>query len=57
LFTTTVLANEFYSENVLTINVIPEEDIITPLRNRIIAIDPNNAQNIQIQLIPIISIS
>jgi hypothetical protein len=57
LFTTNVLANEFYPENVLTINVIPEEDIITPLRNRILAIDINNPQNIQIQLVPIVSIS
>lgn len=57
LFTTNVLANEFYPENVLTINVTPEEEIITPIRNRILAIDINNPQNIQIQLVPIASIT
>ena len=39
LSATSVVANDLYDTNILTINVIPEDDIIRPLRNRIITID------------------
>jgi len=39
LSVTAVVANDLYDTNILTINVIPENDIIRPLRNRIITID------------------
>jgi hypothetical protein len=36
----------------MTVNVIPASDIINPSRNRIIAIDENNYQSIQLEVIP-----
>lgn len=39
LSATAVVANDLYDTNILTINVIPEDDIIRPLRNRIVTID------------------
>ena len=52
LFTTAVVSNDFYDNNVLTINCVPDVDIIDPLRNRILAIDMNNPQSIQIEMVP-----
>lgn len=52
LYTTGTVPNDFYSQNILTVSAIPEDEIIPPLRNRILAIDPNNAQSIQIQMVP-----
>jgi hypothetical protein len=45
-------SNDFYDQDVLTVNVIPEQGVIEPLRNRILAIDTNNIQAIQLELIP-----
>jgi hypothetical protein len=45
-------ANEFYDQDTLTVNVVPEQGVIEPLRNRILAIDTNNIQAIQLELIP-----
>jgi len=47
-----VALNPFYDENVLTVNVVPELTVITPLRNRLLAIDTNNAQAIQLNMVP-----
>lgn len=44
--------NAFYDQNVLTINVVPDAQVIPPIRNRIFAIDTNNAQSIQIEMVP-----
>ena len=52
LFTTAVVSNDFYDNDVLTINCVPDVDIIDPLRNRILAIDMNNPQSIQIEMVP-----
>lgn len=52
LFTTAVVPNDFYETNVLTINAVPGDEIIEPLRNRIVTIDMNNAQSIQIEMVP-----
>jgi hypothetical protein len=52
LYTIGTDINDFYAEGILTVNVAPEEEIILPLRNRILAIDTNNPQSIQIQMVP-----
>jgi len=36
-----VVANDLYDTNILTINAPPQDDIIRPIRNRIITIDEN----------------
>jgi hypothetical protein len=46
-----VSSNDFYDTNVVSINVVPNGDIIYPLRNRILAIDENNFQSIQIEVV------
>lgn len=48
-----VVSNPFYGQNVLTFNAVPQQGIISPLRNRLLAIDNNNAQSIQIKMVPI----
>lgn len=44
-------ANDFYDQDTLTINVVPEQGVIVPLRNRILAIDTNNIQAIQLDMV------
>lgn len=46
-----VTPNDFYDTDVLTINAVPQEEIISPLRNRILVIDSNVAQSIQLEMI------
>lgn len=46
-----VSPNDFYDTNVVSVNVVPNGDIIYPLRNRILAIDENNYQSIQIEVV------
>jgi hypothetical protein len=52
LFPISVISNPFYDRDVLTINVVPNQNVIDPLRNRIVAIDTNNEQAIQLTLVP-----
>ena len=47
-----VTQNDFYDDNILTVNVVPEQGVIDPLRNRILSIDTNNIQAVQIDLVP-----
>jgi hypothetical protein len=47
-----IATNPFYDKNILTINVVPENSVIPPLRNRLLAIDTNNAQAIQLKMVP-----
>jgi len=47
-----VALNPFYDENILSFNVVPELSVITPLRNRLLAIDTNNGQAIQLNMVP-----
>jgi hypothetical protein len=47
-----VTRNPFYDQNILTFNVVPELSVIPPLRNRLLAIDTNNIQAIQLQMVP-----
>jgi hypothetical protein len=52
LYTVNVVRNPFYDENILTFNVVPESGVIPPVRNRLLAIDTNNAQAIQLKMVP-----
>lgn len=49
--TTGSTENEFYGENILTITAPIESDLIFPVRNRILYIDPDDARSIQIEMI------
>jgi hypothetical protein len=42
--------NDFYDIDELTVNAVPEEEIIIPSRNRILAIDSSNFQSIQLTI-------
>ena len=46
-----VITNNFFDTNILTINVVPDGEIIPPLRNRILTVEETNAQSIQIEMI------
>ena len=46
-----VLANDYYDTNVLTMNVVAGEEVIPPLRNRILAVDADNVQSLQLEMI------
>jgi hypothetical protein len=48
---TSVTTNDFYLKDVLTISAVPDDDIITPLRNRILTIDQSINQTIQIEMV------
>lgn len=47
-----VARNQFYALNVLTMNVLPLNEIISPLRNRILSIDFNDSHSIQLEMVP-----
>ena len=47
-----VILNPYFDQNIITINVVPELTVITPLRNRLLAIDTNNAQTVQLNMVP-----
>jgi hypothetical protein len=46
-----VRENNFYDDDVFTLNVPSEDDIIYPLRNRIISLDDTDAASIQIDVV------
>jgi hypothetical protein len=46
-----VIVNDYFDSNILTMNVVPDSDIIPPLRNRILTIEENNSQSIQIEMV------
>lgn len=50
-FTSGTPVNQFYDTNVVTFNFPIEREIILPLRNRILVIDENDPQSIQIEAI------
>lgn len=50
-FTSGTPVNQFYDTNVVAFNFPIEREIILPLRNRILAIDENDPQSIQIEAI------
>jgi hypothetical protein len=47
-----VTPNAFYDDDVLTLNAVSDSDIITPLRNRILAIDASDSRSIQMEVLP-----
>jgi hypothetical protein len=51
LRTSGTVENDFYDDNVLTLNLPIDREIITPLRNRILTIDQNDPTSIQIDVI------
>lgn len=51
MLTTKVILNPYYDENVVTLNVTPDNEILYPSRNRLFAIDMNNPQSIQLELV------
>ena len=46
-----VLTNDFYDTDILTINAVPGGEVIPPLRNRILTVDENNIQSVQLEMI------
>lgn len=46
-----VTLNDFYENDTVAINVVPNSDIILPIRNRILIIDDDNYQSIQLEVI------
>lgn len=47
-----ILANDYYTADVLTINAPPLNQVIPPLRNRILTIDENVSTSIVIEMVP-----
>lgn len=45
------IQNSTYANNVITINTVPQNEIISPLRNRILTIDANDSKSIIIELV------
>lgn len=43
--------NDFYADGILSVSVPAGQEIITPLRNRIIIIDLNDAKSVQIEMV------
>lgn len=46
-----VVSNDYYDINILTINVVAGNEVIPPLRNRILTIDENNIQSVQLEMV------
>jgi hypothetical protein len=52
LLTLGTVTNDFYGPNILTLNLPTDQEIIYPLRNRIITIDQNDARSVQLTVLP-----
>ena len=46
-----VISNDYYDTDILTISAVPGGEVIPPLRNRILTVDDNNIQSVQIEMI------
>ena len=46
-----VISNDYYDQDILTINTVPGGEVIPPLRNRILTVDDNNIQSVQLEMI------
>lgn len=46
-----VITNDYYDTDILTFNIVSGTEIITPLRNRILTMDDNNIQTVQLEMI------
>lgn len=51
LYAINVVPNAYYANNVLTFNAVPSDEIIMPLRNRILTLDPNDGKSIILELV------
>lgn len=51
LYALNTIPNAYYANNVLSFNAVPSDEIITPLRNRILTLDPNDGKSIVIELV------
>ena len=51
LFRSGTVVNPYYDDLVLTINAVTEDDNIFPKRNQLIALDSNDAQSIQVEIV------
>ena len=51
LYTTGTVVNPYYDDLVLTISAVTEDDNIFPKRNQLIALDSNDAQSIQVEIV------
>jgi hypothetical protein len=51
LRSTGTVLNDFYDDNILTLNIPIDREIITPLRNRVLTIDQNDPTSIQIDVV------
>lgn len=52
LLPVSLVGNPYYDQDILTVNIVPESGVIPPLRNRLLVIDTNNAQAIQLNMVP-----
>ena len=46
-----VITNDYYDTDILTISAVPGGEVIPPLRNRILTVDDNNIQSVQIEML------
>lgn len=46
-----LVKNAYYDSNILSVDVLPNDDMIYPLRNRILSIDTNNSRSISIEMV------
>jgi hypothetical protein len=46
-----IVSNDYYDTDVLTFNIVSGTEIIQPLRNRILTMDENNIQTVQIEIV------
>lgn len=51
LYTKGTVVNEFFADNILTVNAAPSENNLVPSMNRILALDSNNIQSIQVEIV------
>ena len=49
---TDVLDNDYYDDNVITLNVVPKNNLIVPERNTIFDIDEDDSSSISITMVP-----
>ena len=46
-----IVTNDYYDTDVLTFNIVSGTEIIQPLRNRILTMDENNIQTVQLEIV------
>jgi hypothetical protein len=46
-----IVSTDYYDTNILTMNIVSGTEIIQPLRNRILTMDENNIQTVQLEIV------